>query len=239
MDQVHTKARTLHTDCRTRRSILDTAERLFAERGFEATSLREITAAAGANLGAVNYHFGSKDGLIVAVLGRMFAPVNEGRLRLLDELEAREEPPRVEEILEAMYRPPLEVVSRPGRGGWFFPRLLAYGLTEPGAYLKPLIEEQVGVKTRRFQEALGRACPGLDKAEVRWRLHFATGAFIHTAGNPGLLEITSEGLCRASDPEAVLRRVVEFCAAGFRAAAEGNKGKKIDGKGAGVRRRSV
>jgi hypothetical protein len=149
----------------------------------------------------------------------MFQPVNEQRLRLLDELEARANgaPVAVEAILEALFRPPLQVVSKPAQGGWFFPRLLAFCLTEPGAYLKPLTEEEFALKTRRFHAALQRACPDLTKAEVRWRLHFAIGAFIHTAGNPQLLEITSQGLCKATDPEAVLKRIVGFCASGFRA----------------------
>jgi AcrR family transcriptional regulator len=207
-------------ECRTKIAILDTAERLFACNGFESTSLRAITAEAGANLGAVNYHFTSKDGLILEVLKRMFLPVNERRLRLLDECEAQAggKPLSVEQILDALLRPPLEVVSQPGRAGWYFPRLLAFCLTDPGAYLKPLIQEEFALKTRRFHAALQRSCPGLTKAEVRWRLQFAIGAFIHTAGNPKLLEITTDGLCEPGDPEAVLRRIVSFCAAGFRAA---------------------
>jgi len=205
--------------CGTKTAILEAAERLFAERGFEATSLRRITAEAGANLGAVNYHFKSKDGLILAVVRRMFQPVNEHRLRLLDALESNAEgkPLAVEAILEALFRPPLELVSQPSERGWFFPRLLTFCLTEPGAYLKPLMEEEFALKTRRFYAALQRTCPELSKAEVRWRLHFSTGAFIHTAGNPELLEITSEGMCKATDLESVLTRIVRFCGAGFRA----------------------
>ena len=113
--------------------------------GFEATSLRTITAEAGANLGAVNYHFTSKDGLILEVLKRMFHPVNEHRLRLLDDLEreAGGKPVAVEAILEALFRPPLELVNQPTQGGWFYPRLLAYCLTEPGAYLKPLMRKSL------------------------------------------------------------------------------------------------
>ena len=206
-------------ECRTKSTIMDAAERLFASYGFEGTSLRTITAEAHANLGAVNYHFTSKGGLIQAVLKRMFQPVNQERLRLLDRLEAnaKGKPLEIEAILDALFRPPVELVNRGGDGGWYFPRLLAFCMTEPGAYLKPLMEEEFARKTRRFQAALQRACPRLTKAEVRWRLHFAIGAFIHTAGNPQLLEITSEGLCKARDTEGVLRRIVTFCAAGFRA----------------------
>lgn len=211
--------------CRTKKAILDAAERLFAGNGFQATSLRAITAEAGANLGAVNYHFTSKDGLILAVLKRMFQPVNARRLSLLDALEARAggKPLPVESILEALFRPPLEVVSGPGPAGWYFPRLLAFSLTEPGAYLKPLLQEEVALKTQRFQAALQRACPGLSTEEVRWRLQFAMGAFIHTAGHPQLLEITSGGLCVAGDTEEVLRRVVRYCAAGFRVETGGGE----------------
>ena len=121
---LHARMQTLELpECRTKTAILDAAERLFARRGFEATSLRTITAEAGANLGAVNYHFTSKDGLILAVVKRMFQPVNEHRLRLLDELEmkAHGKPLPVDAILEALFRPPLEVVASRHRGDGSFP----------------------------------------------------------------------------------------------------------------------
>ncbi|HEX4085566.1 MAG TPA: TetR/AcrR family transcriptional regulator [Chthoniobacteraceae bacterium] len=212
--------------CGTKTAILDTAERLFAQHGFEATSLRAITAEAGANLGAVNYHFTSKDGLILAVLRRRFQPVNDHRLRLLGALEAAAggRPLAVEAILEALLRPPLELINQASQSGWFYPRLLAYCLTDPGSYLKPLMQDEFANKTQRFHEALQHACPSLSRAEVRWRLHFTTGAFIHTAGNPQLLEVTSQGLCKASDPETVLKRIVGFCAAGFLAPGVGAEG---------------
>ena len=66
----------------TRDLLLDTAERLFAEHGIDATSLRTITSEAAANLAAVHYHFGSKDGLIQEVFARRFDPLNEDRLQI-------------------------------------------------------------------------------------------------------------------------------------------------------------
>ena len=68
--------------------ILSAAEKLFADNGFSAVSLRKVTSAAGVNLAAVSYHFGSKDGLIEAVLRRNIEPINEERLRLLDLYES-------------------------------------------------------------------------------------------------------------------------------------------------------
>ena len=71
----------------TKERILDAAEGLFMEHGFEATSLRSITAAAAVNLAAVNYHFGSKDELFQAVLTRRLDPMNQRRVALLDRFE--------------------------------------------------------------------------------------------------------------------------------------------------------
>ena len=68
--------------------ILDTAEVLFAERGFAETSLRNITSKARVNLAAVNYHFGSKKALIQAVFARYLDPFSERFHTALDELEA-------------------------------------------------------------------------------------------------------------------------------------------------------
>src|SRR5947208_16884641 len=67
----------------TKERILDSAESLFMEHGFEATSLRSITAAAAVNLAAVNYHFGSKEELFQAVLTRRLDPMNHARLSFL------------------------------------------------------------------------------------------------------------------------------------------------------------
>ena len=72
----------------TRDTILDAAEQLFAHQGHDNTSMREITRAADVNLSAVNYHFGSKDGLVQAVFQRRLSALNLERLSILNELEA-------------------------------------------------------------------------------------------------------------------------------------------------------
>ncbi len=203
----------------TKRAILDSAERLFASYGFEATSLRAITGAAEANLGAVNYHFTSKDALILAVLKRRMQPLNHERVALLDRFEkkASPEPVSIEKILEALFRPVLELIARPAKGGRYVLRLIAQCLAAPGAYLQPLVEEEFAEKNRRFHEAIRRALPSLSITEAHWRLHFAHGVFLHTAAQSQILELSSGGACRCTDVENTLRRVIAFCAAGMRA----------------------
>jgi AcrR family transcriptional regulator len=211
----------------TKVAVLNAAERLFASHGFKATSLRAITSEAQANLGAVNYHFSSKDALVLAVLRRRMQPLNAERLALLDrfETEAGTKPLPVEKSLEALFRPPAELVARGAKGGRFFIRLLAQCLAEPGAFLQPLVEEEFAEKNRRFHAAIRRACPYLSSDDVHWRLHFAHGVFLHTIANAHVLDLSSGGRCRIGSVEATLTRMIEFCAAGF---AAPNKGK---GKG--------
>ena len=76
----------------TKERLLDAAEALFMEHGFEATSLRLITAAAEVNLAAVNYHFGSKEELFQAILTRRLDPMNQKRVDLLTDMERRHAP---------------------------------------------------------------------------------------------------------------------------------------------------
>ncbi len=202
----------------TKLAILNATERLVAAHGFEATSLRAITAAARVNLAAVNYHFATKDALIIAILNRRMKPLNEARLALLDrfEEEAGDAPVAVERILEALFRPVLELIARPSKGGRNFLRLLALCLAEPGAYLKPLVQKEFAEKTRRFHRALRRSLPDLSDVEVHWRLHFAYGAFFHAVAHSRVLEFSSAGRCRLTNCEAVLPRIINFCAAGLR-----------------------
>ena len=88
----------------TKGRLLEAAERLYAEQGIEATSLRAITSEAGANLASVHYHFGSKEAFTEAVFSRRIVPLNRERLDLLDsyEREVGEAPVPLERILEAL-----------------------------------------------------------------------------------------------------------------------------------------
>src|SRR5258706_565485 len=101
----------------TKDRILDSAERLFAEHGFDGVSLRSIIAEAGVNLAAVHYHFHSKEALMDAVIGRRVGPLNQERLALLDkvEVEAGDEPAPLERILEALLIPTVRLVRDQSR----------------------------------------------------------------------------------------------------------------------------
>lgn len=201
----------------TKAALLDRAERLFATNGFEATSVRAITSAAEANLGAVNYHFRSKKDLIVAVLRRRIRPLNEQRLALLRRFasEKGRTPLAIERVLEALFRPPLQLVAEDKQASRYFVRLIAHCFADSGTFLRPMIAEELSERNRRFHAAIKRALPYLSSDEIQWRLHFADGVFLHTIANSHVLEIASGGRCRLGNMEKILERMIAFCAAGF------------------------
>src|SRR6187431_254467 len=106
------------TSADTKTRILDAAEELFMDHGFEATSLRSLTASASVNLAAVNYHFGSKEELFQAVLTRRLDPID----RL--ERESAGKAIACEKILFAMLIPALRLARDEALGGKHFLRLV-------------------------------------------------------------------------------------------------------------------
>ena len=68
----------------TKERILRAAELIFGRHGYAGTTLRAVTAEAGVNLASANYHFGSKEALVMEMLRQRVAPINEERLLLLE-----------------------------------------------------------------------------------------------------------------------------------------------------------
>ena len=199
----------------TRESLMDAAENLFSERGIQAASLRAITERAGANLAAVHYHFGSKQGLVRAVFARRLAPLNEERLRRLALCEGREG--SIEEVLHAFLAPVLEMTREASHAA--FGRLMGRAFMEPDDEIREIQIEQFSEVFHRFTAALARLLPELPEREVVWRFHFVAGALGHTVACGQLIERFSEGRCPMGEAEGAADHLVPFLAAGLRAPA--------------------
>ena len=202
----------------TKDRILDAAEGLFMEHGFEATSLRSITATADVNLAAVNYHFGSKEELFQAVLTRRLDPMNQERLDLLTALERESAPLPVscEQILSAMFVPALKLARDRERGGKNFLRLLGRAYADPAPFIRHFLSGQYAVMIARFKTAFARALPELPPKELSWRLHFIMGALSYTlAGTDALRLIAELTPAETGNDEALLQRLAPFLLAGL------------------------
>jgi AcrR family transcriptional regulator len=201
----------------TRERLFLAGERLFAERGFDGVSVRDIVQEAGANLAAISYHFGSKGDLFLEIFRRRTREMNRDRLALLRDAEARAgAAPPLGDILRALIGPPmLWRDPRSGRDG--AARFVNRALAEATPELRLILETDVS-HLRHFIPALARALPSRTEAEVCWALHFALG-LLHqcTDTNHRRLGILSGGRCDTDDVQAVLDRIVAFAVAGIAA----------------------
>lgn len=199
----------------TKARLLDAAERAFAEKGIASASLREITATAGANLAAVNYHFGSKDGLLRAVFARMVDPINEERLARLSDAEraSGEEPIPVKQLLRIFLEP---VMRHFTPDCCHLPQLIARLHQETNESTAAMMAEVLGPVVERFAESLQRTLPHLDASHVLLRGNFMIGAMLQTLSSGRvILNAFSRGAVDTGDQERLLSELVDFCAAGF------------------------
>ncbi len=204
----------------TKDLILDTAEALFAEQGFAATSLRNITTAAGVNLASVNYHFGSKEALIEAVFARRLHAMSEERLRRLDALEAQcgAQAVPLEAVIEAFIAPAMELSRDTKRGGDRFIKLLGRSYTEPAEWLQGCVRSVYEPVIERFKGAFALALPELPRDELYWRMHFMVGVLAYCmAGSDMMRLIASCRLCDPLDTRTLTERLVRFLTAGLTA----------------------
>lgn len=207
-----------------RQRILHEAIARFAHKGCELTTIREITQATQVNLASVNYYFGSKEGLLHAVLDAVLEPLNEARVHLLDVAEARyeQQPIPVRVLLDALLRPLVDTAKMPD-GGRIVVRLLQHLRATPEHSVTSLLSSQFDQVAHRFIDAFIHTLPQLGRAEVIWRYEFARGAAMHvlTDADPrsGRLALLSHGLCDNSDDEQVLAQLLDFVSVGFCAPA--------------------
>jgi len=204
----------------TRDRIFDAAEALFLERGFDGTSMREVTARANVNLAAVNYHFGGKNGLFTAMIARRFDALNAARIALLDEYRRSADgaPLACEQVLAAMFVPALQLAREPRHGGRDFLRLLGRAYVDPSPTLRDFLAERYAPIIERFKEAFSDALPEIPRRELVWRLHFMMGALAYTlAGADAWRLIAALSATEEPTDEMLLRRLAPFLIAGLRA----------------------
>jgi AcrR family transcriptional regulator len=202
----------------TRTRILDAAEELFMQHGFESTSMRLLTAKAGANLAAVNYHFGSKDALIEAVFRRRLDPMNASRIAELDRLE-KEASGRAltpDAIIRAFVGAGLRMIEDSKYGGRNFIRLLGRTYTDPQKHIRSLIGQLYAPAMERFKNAFERALPQMPRDELIWRMHFMFGTLAYTLAATDTVQLIAG--CKPEDrydARLLEARLTAFLAAGL------------------------
>jgi AcrR family transcriptional regulator len=202
-------ARTTVAGSDTKRRILESGVEQFGAQGYRGTRLRELIEAAGVNQAAVNYHFGSKEGLYRAILQEYAELLARRRLELLDDVLAGsgDGRPEVEDVLRALIQPFFELRDSPGGEvvGRFFEQFIA----ERTPFIQELYREALKPTADRFLAALELALPEVPRDELcrayAWTAHLMT----HGSG-----DVVYQVLANSSAPSS-LEAVLDFCVGGF------------------------
>ncbi|PJK08100.1 TetR family transcriptional regulator [Lysobacteraceae bacterium NML120232] len=197
----------------TKDRILNAAEALFAEQGFSATSLREVTSRADVNIAAVNYHFGSKENLVNEVFRRRMDEMSDARLALLETAKT-ENPGQIDAILRAFIIPALGVSTE--RGGVAFIRVIARAYAEKNDGLRAFLSTRYGHVLREFALALAPCLPALSKEQLYWRLDFVIGALTYAMADFGVIKRPS-GISEAAHRARATDELIAFAVAGLKA----------------------
>lgn len=185
--------------------ILDAAEALFAEQGFHVATLRQITRAADVNLAAVNYHFGSKQALLLAVFRRRLDALNRARLARLEQALQQPGSPVLEDVLDAFVYPALAFSRGSDADGHRFMQLLMRAFADRDEDLHAAISSEYAFVMRRFADAIARALPHANPVQLRRQLDFIVGALTCTMAESSL-----------ADTRSIASDLVRFAAAGLR-----------------------
>jgi AcrR family transcriptional regulator len=166
---------------RTRQRLLDATRALLAERGEHAVTLRDITEAAGANVAAVSYHFGSVAALRRATVEHAFAALVDGQI---ERMRALDDDATVEEIAAAWTQPVITAVSDAGCAEHAFLRIMFRVLSNPSPELDDWIAATIARSDAELLPRLRRALPGVSDEDLRFRADSAAGImnFLVTGG---------------------------------------------------------
>lgn len=199
--------------------LLDAAERLFCEKGFDGTSIRDITSEAKCNVAAVNYHFSGKDNLYQKVFQRHMRALREVRLAGIEKVMS-ENDVTLERLLRAFAMVFIEPLLDKSRGGPFM-KLMIREMLDPRLPRKMFVEELAGPTLNALGKGIGSICPGLDQQKIVLSVISVVGQLIQVIRLKEMFDMGD--LTEVPEPSLteMVEHIVKFSVAGIQAAANG------------------
>ena len=195
-------------------TLLDAAERLFADRGFYGVTTRQVATAAGVDDALIYYHFTNKRDLFDAVFERRARVLHCVRHKSLEGyVSANPSEVTVEGAVAAFINPMIEL-SQTGDPGWksYFALVAQMDNTPWGGeiihrFFDPVVHELIAI--------LAQALPAVPEKELYWAYNFLAGSMMLALSETERVDRLSNGLCHAKDLDSVRTRLLSYCAGGF------------------------
>lgn len=196
--------------------LLDTAEQMFAERGFDAVTVRQITTKAEVRLASIHYYFNSKENLFHEVILRRANVINEYRSSLLEEIDIVELPTEdaLIAICRAFINPLIELSTGDDLGWKHYCRLIAITSLSNSKSLSNTFSE-FNVTAMKFIKAIKLALPEITEQDNFYAFQFLLGSTISTFAENNRLEYLSNGKFSSSDLPNICDKLIKYTASGI------------------------
>ena len=200
--------------------LLDAAEELFCERGFDGASVRDIAAAAGCNIASANYYFGGKEKLYIEVWHRLLVRMRDIRLGSIQQVMSRNGgKPSLEELLRSFANAFIEPLVDESRALRLI-KLMAREMLDQHLPPNMFVEEIIIPTMTAMQKALVKTCPNLEESKVPLLIFSIVAQLIHAVRIRTMFEQTDNTKVPALDLTEAVNHIVEFYADGIRAYTE-------------------
>jgi AcrR family transcriptional regulator len=208
--------------------LVEAAEVLFCQRGFDDTGVREIAAAAGCNVASINYYFGGKDRLYIEVWRRQLAIMRETRTAGIRKAMSGNELPSLEELLKSYARSFFEPLADEsglsvGQGHCRFVELMIREMVDPRLPADMFVTEMVSPVMAVLTEAIQTVCPWLKPPTVQRMILSVVGQLVYVVAARRMFERCDCANLPRLNPEEMIDHIVRFSAAAIRGDEKGER----------------
>jgi AcrR family transcriptional regulator len=206
---------------KVRDRLLDSAEELFCEHGFDGVSIRDIAASAGCNIASVNYYFGGKEKLYQEVWRRQLITMRDTRISSINKVMSQNGgKPRLEDLLRAFaeaFIGPLVDENRARR----LNKLMAREWIDHHLPVNMFFDDIITPTLNAMRSALVKTCPGIDESKVPFIVFSIVGQLLHVIHVKVIFQQCDLSSLPKFDLARAIDHVVKFSTAGIRVYIEG------------------
>ena len=201
----------------TRRRLIEATARLFAEHGYNGLTMRSVAREANANIAAANYHFGSKDAMVLEMLRERIQPINERRMELLNLARSQSNglPLSTFLIFHSLIHPIGEEISRSVKLRCSLAQLVARTFTEPVKFIERMHQRFFSQVAEVYHRELLLAHPHTPSKEIYWHLHLTVSSMLGALAQHRRLHDFTQGKCAEEEVSQMIVRLIHFVTNGF------------------------
>ena len=204
---------------KTKIRLLKTAEKLFASHGFAGVTMRGVATMAQTNIASANYHFGTKEAMVLEMLESKIEPINYKRKQRLAEakLNSPNDPLTTSDIFRALILPVGEEVQKQFSNQSSIVNIISRSFTEPASFLEKIHKRFFGELSQIFIDELKLTHPNASEDDIYWNFHLAIASMLGAFAQHRRIKDLTQGRCNENAVSEMIERLINFVSSGFEA----------------------